>query len=41
MAQEVVHSMRRKTSKRGFMAIKVDMEKAYDRLNWDFIFDTL
>ncbi|KAH9650382.1 hypothetical protein KPL70_026367 [Citrus sinensis] len=33
--------MRRKTSRKGFMAIKVDLEKAYDWLNWDFIFDTL
>ncbi|KAH9667991.1 reverse transcriptase domain-containing protein [Citrus sinensis] len=41
VAQEVVHSMRRKTGRKGFMAIKVDLEKAYDRLNWDFIFDTL
>ncbi|KAH9798495.1 reverse transcriptase domain-containing protein [Citrus sinensis] len=41
VAQEVIHSMRRKTGKRGFMAIKVDLEKAYDRLNWSFIFETL
>ena len=40
VAQEVVHSMHRKTGKKGFMAIKVDLEKAYDQLNWDFIFDT-
>ncbi|KAK9228923.1 hypothetical protein WN944_021880 [Citrus x changshan-huyou] len=38
---EVVHSMRRKTGKRGLMAIKVDLEKAYDWLNWSFIFETL
>ena len=41
VVQEVVHSMSRKTGKKGFMAIKVDLEKAYDRLNWDFIFVTL
>lgn len=23
------------------MAIKVDLEKAYDRLKWEFVFDTL
>ncbi|XP_024041891.1 uncharacterized protein LOC127901822 [Citrus sinensis] len=38
---EVVHTMQRKTGKRGLMVIKVDLEKAYDRLNWSFIFDTL
>ena len=41
VAQEVVHTMQRKTSKRGLMAINVDLEKAYNRLNWSFIFDTL
>lgn len=41
VAQEVVHSIRKKTGKKRFMAIKVDLEKAYDRLNWSFIFDTL
>ena len=41
VAQEVVHSMHRKTGKKRFMAIKVYLEKAYDRLNWDFIFETL
>ncbi|KAH9673337.1 reverse transcriptase domain-containing protein [Citrus sinensis] len=39
--KKVVHSMRMKTGKKGFMAIKVDLEKAYDRINWSFIFDTL
>ncbi|KAH9791596.1 putative ribonuclease H protein [Citrus sinensis] len=41
IAQEVIHSMRKKAGKKGFMAIKVDLEKAYDRLNWDFIYETL
>ncbi|KAH9750393.1 putative ribonuclease H protein [Citrus sinensis] len=41
IAQEVVHSMPKKTGKRGLMAIKVDLQKAYDRLNWSFIFETL
>ena len=31
--QKVVHSMRKKMGKKGFMAIKVDLEKAYDHLN--------
>ncbi|CAA0841754.1 Unknown protein, partial [Striga hermonthica] len=41
VAQEVLHSLRRKTGRRGFMLIKVDLEKAYDFLSWDFIRDTL
>lgn len=32
MAQEIIHSMRRKSGKFGFMAIKVDVEKDYDQL---------
>ena len=41
IAQEVVHSMRRKSGNRGFIAIKVDLEKAYDRLCWEFINEML
>jgi len=32
-AQEIFHSMRSNTGKKGPMAIKIDFEKAYDRLN--------
>ncbi|XP_038687586.1 uncharacterized protein LOC119986972 [Tripterygium wilfordii] len=39
--QEVLHSMRRKKTGQGYMAIKIDLEKAYDRLSWEFIQDTL
>ena len=33
--------MRSKIRRTGYMAIKVDLEKACDRLNWNFIQDTL
>lgn len=39
--QKIIHSTRHKIGKVGWMTIKVDLEKAYDRLSWDFIEDTL
>ena len=39
--QEIMHSMRPKKGKKGWMAIKIDLEKAYDRLKWSFINETL
>ena len=41
IAQKIIHSMRRKKGKTRLMAIKVDLEKAYDMLKWEFIRDTL
>ena len=41
IAQEVIHSMRIKKGQTGWLAVKVDLEKAYDRLDWSFIKDTL
>lgn len=41
IAQEVIHSMKNMKGKKGFMAIKVDLEKAYDRLRWDFVLSCL
>lgn len=37
VAHEVFHSFKNKTGKKGWMAIKLDMEKAYDRLEWNYI----
>ena len=41
MAQEVIHSMRNAKVKKGFMAIKIDLEKAYDRVRWSFMLECL
>ncbi|KAA3486170.1 reverse transcriptase [Gossypium australe] len=37
IAQEVIHSMRSRKAGKNWMAIKLDLEKAYDRISWDFI----
>ncbi|KAL4273826.1 hypothetical protein GQ457_13G020550 [Hibiscus cannabinus] len=39
--QEIVHSMGSKKTKQGWMATKVDLEKAFDRIKWDFLRETL
>ncbi|KAH1131016.1 hypothetical protein J1N35_002394 [Gossypium stocksii] len=36
LAQEVIHTMRSQKNKK-WMAIKIDLEKAYDRVSWEFI----
>ena len=41
VAQELIYSMDNKKGRTGFMAIKVDLEKAYDRLEWNFIHKVL
>lgn len=41
LVQEAVHSMRRKKGRQGWMLLKLDWEKAYDRIRWDFLEDTL
>jgi len=41
IVQEMLHSMRKKKGSKGYMAIKIDLEKAYDRLRWPFIRETL
>ncbi|XP_061354895.1 uncharacterized protein LOC133299454 [Gastrolobium bilobum] len=37
IAQELIHSMHRMKGRKKFFSIKIDLEKAYDKLNWKFI----
>lgn len=40
--QEILHSLRaKKKNKVGCVVMKLDLEKAYDRVNWEFLEDTL
>ena len=41
IAQELFHALDKKKGKTGFMVIKLDLEKAYDRLEWSFIYRVL
>lgn len=41
LCQEFIHSFRFTKAKRGEIILKVDLEKAYDRLEWMFIEETL
>ncbi|KAH7533562.1 hypothetical protein FEM48_Zijuj04G0144400 [Ziziphus jujuba var. spinosa] len=37
VGQEVAHKVRKHKGKNGLMLVKIDMKKAYDRLEWQFI----
>jgi len=35
--QEIIHFMCRSKKKEGYVAFKIDLEKAFDNVNWDFL----
>ena len=37
IVQELLHGFKRRKVKGGFVAMKVDLQKAYDRVNWSFL----
>ena len=41
IVQEIIHTLSKKKGRVGYMAIKIDLEKAYDKLEWNFIRDSL
>ena len=41
IVQELFSTLDRKKGNEGYMSIKVDLEKAYDRLEWSFIHQVL
>ena len=41
IAQEVMHSFKKTKKKKGFLGIKIDFQKAYDRMEWKFLSLTL
>lgn len=41
IVQELIHTISKKKGSIGYMAMKIDLEKAYDKLEWSFIRDML
>ncbi len=41
IAQEIVHMFKNTKRKKGFLGVKLDFQKAYDRLEWNFLLAVL
>lgn len=41
LVHEIIHTMKRKTGRGGLMAFKLDMEKAYNKIEWSYLVEVL
>lgn len=41
IVQEIIHYMRIKKGRKGYVPVKVNLEKAYDKLSWGFLKEIL
>lgn len=41
IVQELIHTIGRTKGRKGYTTIKIDLEKAYDRIEWSFIREML
>ena len=41
IAHELIHSMKKKKGKGGYIALKIDMEKAFDKMKWGFLIEVM
>jgi hypothetical protein len=41
LAHELLHSLKSKQGRGGLMAVKIDMEKAFDRMECDFLLSVM
>ena len=41
LAQEIVHSFKQTRKRKGYFGVKLDFQKAYDRMEWSFLMKVL